>query len=226
MLRENNDQAALTAALDAAPRTREARVAVYLKFVRTHPDSQASGDALRVIQSEISWRELESLYQGLSEEVRNSKPCRNIPYTIAAGKRTDIGRPAPDFTLADVKGDSVKLSSLRGKYVLLDFWASWCKPCRAENPYILKAYRHFKDRGFTVLGVSRDEDSEKWKAAVREDGMPWQNTIDRQPWEKSVIWLYGVYPIPDNFLIDPSGKIIARDLRGDDLEKKLAEVMN
>lgn len=133
-----------------------------------------------------------------------------------------LGTMAPDFTLTSLEGKSITLSSLRGKYVLIDFWASWCPPCRAENPNVVAAYSKFKDKNFTILGVSLDKDKDKWQEAVTKDKLSWNHVSDLQGWESTVAALYGVQSIPANFLIDPAGKIIAADLRGSDLERVLS----
>lgn len=133
-----------------------------------------------------------------------------------------VGTIAPDFTLKSIDGKSVSLKDLRGKFVLLDFWASWCPPCRAENPNVVAAYNQYKDKNFTILGVSLDKDKDKWQEAITHDKLSWQHVSDLQGWESSVAALYGVQSIPANFLLDPSGKIIAVNLRGEDLERTLA----
>lgn len=136
-----------------------------------------------------------------------------------------IGKPAPDFTLPDVSGKQVSLSSFKGKYVLVDFWASWCKPCRMENPAVVAAYNKFKDKNFTILGVSLDEDKNSWIQAIKTDGLAWSQVSDLKQWESMVIPLYQFDGIPYNVLVDPQGNIIAEGLRGSDLEAKLAEVL-
>ncbi|MCH5599730.1 peroxiredoxin family protein [Niabella ginsengisoli] len=130
------------------------------------------------------------------------------------GKGGLVGKPAPEFTLPDVNGHPVALSSFKGKYVLLDFWASWCKPCRIENPNVVEAYNKFKNKNFTVVGVSLDQAKEPWLKAIKDDQLNWPQLSDLQFWESPVVSLYGFEGIPFNVLIDPQGKIIAEGLRG------------
>jgi thiol-disulfide isomerase/thioredoxin len=138
-----------------------------------------------------------------------------------------VGQTAPDINLPDVNGRPVTLSSFRGKYVLVDFWASWCKPCRFENPHVVAAYNKFKGKNFTILGVSLDKpgEREQWMKAIKDDNLTWTQVSDLQFWNSPVVPLYRIDGIPFNVLVDPQGKVIAQGLRGEQLEAKLAEVL-
>jgi peroxiredoxin len=170
---------------------------------------------------------VEPLFIQLPEETRNSASGKNFQKRIQSAKQTAIGSIAPEFIQEDTLSRPVALSSLRGKYVLIDFWASWCGPCRAENPNVVKAFNQFAPKGFTVLGVSLDQPGakQKWIDAIRKDGLTWTQVSDLKYWENDAAKLYGVRAIPQNYLLDPSGKIIAKNLRGAALTKKLAEIL-
>ena len=137
-----------------------------------------------------------------------------------------IGKQAPDLALPDVNGHPVPLTSFRGKYLLVDFWASWCGPCRAENPNVVKAYNEFKGKNFAILGVSLDKEKAAWQEAVRSDNLNWSQVSDLKFWSSKAVETFKFDGIPFNVLIDPQGKVIAESLRGDDLENKLKEVLN
>jgi peroxiredoxin len=169
---------------------------------------------------------VEPLFNGLSEKIKNSMGGQKFMASIAAIKSTSVGKFAPDFPHLDANDKPMKLFDFKGKYVLTDFWASWCNPCRAENPKVMKAYNAFKVRTFTVLGISVDEHKVNWLKAIKEDGLPGTQLIDSDRSNKNRAGdLYAIKSIRTNFLIDPTGKIIGKNLFGEALEKKLEEVI-
>ena len=137
-----------------------------------------------------------------------------------------VGKQAPEISLPDTEGRTVKLSSFRGKYVLVDFWASWCGPCRRENPNVVQAYNQFKNKNFTILGVSLDKQKEAWEKAIVDDNLNWTHISDLKYWQSEVVPIYEIAGIPFNVLVDPDGKVVAENLRGNALEQKLQEVLN
>jgi peroxiredoxin len=168
---------------------------------------------------------LERRYNSLSPEVQQSIYGSYIRAQIENGKVGAIGTEATDFTQADTAGIPVSLSSFKGKYVLVDFWASWCKPCRMENPNVLSAYERFKAKNFTVLGVSLDRSREAWIRAIQDDRLVWSQVSDLKFWNNAVAQQYRIQQIPQNFLIDPNGKIVGKNLRGADLDSKLCALL-
>ena len=167
----------------------------------------------------------EAVAQRFEKESPNSPHAKALIGRIARIKGVSVGASAPEITLNDTTGKSVPLSSLRGKYVLIDFWASWCGPCRAENPNVVRMYNKFKDKGFAIYSVSLDQAKANWTKAIRNDNLIWTHVSDLKFWQSAAAQQYGVQAIPATFLLDKEGKIIAKNLRGDALEQKLEEVL-
>ncbi len=160
----------------------------------------------------------------LGKEFPQDKLYNQVKGEIEAAKKTAIGSVAPDIELPTPDGKTMKISDLRGKYVLLDFWASWCGPCRRENPNVVRVYQKYKDKGFEILGISLDKSKDKWLQAIQSDGLIWYHISDLKGWQSEAAKLYGVNSIPSTFLLDKEGKIIARNLRGPALEQKLKQI--
>jgi peroxiredoxin len=201
---------------------------VQLDFIQQNPDSWLCLDLIRQVggyQPDVNV--VEPMFNGLSERVRNTKAGKEFADNLVKLHKTAIGEMAPDFTQNDPDGKPVKLSDFRGKYLLVDFWASWCGPCRMENPNVVKTYNEFKDKNFTILGVSLDRENARdaWLKAIEKDQLTWHHVSDLKFWNNEVAKLYMVRAIPDNFLIGPDGRIVARGLRGDKLREKLAELI-
>ena len=175
-----------------------------------------------------SWQfelpELEEVVHAMDTSLNTSQYMQALKKRVDILQHVSIGQIAPDFTMNDTTGKAVTLSALKGKVLLVDFWASWCGPCRAENPNVLKAYKAFNKKGFDVLGVSFDQNHEKWMKAVKDDNLPWTHISDLKGWGNAAGKLYGVNSIPANVLLDKDQKIIARNLRGEDLINKLEEI--
>ncbi|WP_236676123.1 TlpA disulfide reductase family protein [Chryseolinea lacunae] len=196
------------------------------QFVLTHPKSYASLNELLNWVGEDNLDEATNIYNGLDANLKKTEKAAEIVARIENLKKTKVGNGFIDFKQTDLDGKTVSLSSYKGNYVLLEFWASWCGPCRQENPNLKKEYELYKDKGFQVLGVSLDDNATKWKKAIEKDGLPWAHVSDLKGWNNEAAVQYGVRAIPANFLIDPQGKIIARNLRGEELAKKLEEIFH
>lgn len=198
----------------------------YLKdFVEKHPESFTSLVAIQQLPAEQFMDTYIKLDGTLLAKYPNSTYAKSFHAGLTSQNNITIGKQAPEITMNTPDEKPLSLSSLRGKIVLIDFWASWCSPCRAENPNVVKAYNTYKSKGFDVFSVSLDKDMDKWKRAIEKDNLSWSNHVcDFKDWNSPVVQLYNFNSIPSNVLIDKDGKVIAKDLRGEDLENKLAEL--
>ncbi len=167
-----------------------------------------------------------ALDEGLAKKYPNDANVKMFHTMVESALATAIGQPAPEIKLPSPNGEEIALSSFKGKVVLIDFWASWCGPCRKEMPNVVKAYAKFKNKGFEIYGVSLDQDKDHWVEAIAKDGITWPQVSDLQKWGSQVVRLYNIQGIPFTVLVDKEGKILAKNLRGEELEKKLAEVLN
>lgn len=208
--------------------SRKSRGEKMLEFAKANPSSYFALQALSELNSGYSVKSdvILPLFNNLSEPLRLSYTGQGLYKLLNAHIVTALGVSAPNFTQKDVNGKSVSLADFKGKYVLVEFWASWCSPCRAESPNLLKQYAKFKEKGFEILGVSVDSDKTKWIEAIKKDGLTWPQVSDLKGWDNEARKVYGINGVPANFLINPEGKIIGSHLMGEGLNKKLAELLN
>lgn len=196
-----------------------------LEFVKMNPSSIVSAYILSVYTTSWGKGESKELFDKLSEENKNSVYGKKVANYIRLNKEPKIGEQFVDFEMSDPNGISHKLSDFKGKIILLEFWASWCGPCRQETPNLVKTYKKFNPKGFEIFAVSQDGEKDRWLMAIKNDSLNWIHVSDLKGNDNEASLIYGVNGIPDNFLIDKNGVIIARNLRGDKLNEKLAEIL-
>lgn len=198
-----------------------------LNFIKTHPNSFLSATLLYVKQDKLPLNELEKLFNSFPLEIQQGWFGNDIKEKITARNFVAIGRPAPNFSSKDTSSNLINLSDFKGKYVLLEFWANWCVPCREQHPELVKLYEKYKDKGFTILQYSLDDSkaADKWKAAIIKDKLIWTQVSDLAGFASKVAKMYGVQPIPDNFFIDSDGKIIGRRMEMRELDAKLESLL-
>lgn len=197
-----------------------------LRFVTTEKGGPSTYFAVTYVVQKPGVDLLDKALAKLKEDAPNTLFTERLDQRISSIGALEIGGLAPEIELLSPTGEKIKLSSLRGKVVLVDFWASWCRPCRAENPNVVRVYNQYHDRGFEVFSVSLDNSADRWKQAIIQDGLTWTHVSDLKGWKSSAAALYEVSGIPKTFLLDKNGRILAKDLRGPALESKLAEIFN
>lgn len=199
------------------------------QFIKTFPGSYFSANLLVYQTQKLTIDSLKMFYALLTTTIQRSKIGIGIQEFIKTAESLCIGKKAPDFILKNIDGNDVSLNDFKGKYVFLDFWASYCIPCREEHPYLKQAFSKFKNKGFTIIQISVDkpDDKSKWMDVIKKDSLTWTQLCDFKGWNSEIVNQYNLYGkgIPSSFLINPNGEIIAKDLRGFDLEKKLAELI-
>ncbi|MEZ4970933.1 MAG: TlpA disulfide reductase family protein [Flavobacteriaceae bacterium] len=193
-------------------------------FIKDHPNSYESLPALDFAMRRLGGAEAGKVFALLNKELQSTKEGKAIAKFIEINKNPKVGEKFVDFEMADIQGKTIRLSEILGKYTLLEFWSSSCGPCREFNPELVQEYELYSDKGFAILNVSLDTNKEKWLRAIEKDGLTWQNVSDLKGMQNEAALIYGVDAIPENFLIDENGTIIARYLRGDNLKNKLKEL--
>lgn len=196
------------------------------EMINSMGDSFASLAAIGLLNPKADFQFIDQLVAKLNENYPGTTAILQMKQQLDEMRSLSVGQPAPEIELPNPDGDMVKLSDLRGKYVLIDFWAAWCKPCRQENPNVVRLYNQYKDKGFEVFGVSLDRTKEDWVKAIADDGLTWTQVSDLKYFNSVAADLYQIDAIPATYMIDPDGKIIAKDLRGPSLENKLAELFD
>jgi peroxiredoxin len=199
---------------------------VQMDVVKANPTSPASAFIVNNVYGHSSIEEMKEGLALLDPSLNSSTYYIALSNKIEKLEAVAVGKMAPDFTMNDPEGNPVALSSFKGKYLLVDFWASWCGPCRRENPNVVKLYAEFKDKGFDILGVSLDQKEDAWLKAIEDDQLTWNHVSDLKGWGCEAAKLYAVSGIPHTVLLDKEGKIIAKNLRGEELHAKIAELLN
>lgn len=225
--KDSKNQSKIEEQLDAIDN--EMKEQVYAEFVKKNPNSPLGLYALqRYAGWDINADKVEPLFNALSDANKNYPSAIDFKENLEIAKKTGIGKMAMDFTQNDTLDNPIRFSSFKGQYVLIDFWASWCGPCRAENPNVVRVFNKFKDKNFHIVGVSLDRanQKDKWIKAIHDDKLAWTQVSDLKFWDNEVAKQYGIKAIPQNLLVNPEGIIIAKNLRGEDLEQKLGEFID
>jgi peroxiredoxin len=196
-----------------------------LKFAQDNASSLAGFYAINLLSPTEYEKELVDYANTIKDNFKDNAAVQEFLGRTAKLRSVQVGQPAPQFTINGVDGKPIKLADFKGKYVMLDFWASWCQPCRQENPNVVKAYQAYKDKNFTILGISLDKDAAAWKAAIAADHLTWSHASDLNDFESATAMLYSIDAIPSSFIVDPNGIIVAKNLRGEELDAFLNKTL-
>ena len=221
----NGDQAKMQAVQEAYAKLMTDAQAKETELIKANPDSYVSTFVIVSGMGQMEVEQLKEQYALLGEKVKASAQGKAIAAQIAKLESTAIGQIAPNFTITTPEGESISLYDIKGKVKLIDFWASWCGPCRGENPHVVEIYKEYHPKGLEIFGVSLDNNKEAWVKAIADDGLVWKHGSDLKGWQSAPAQLYSVSGIPHTVLLDENNKIIAKNLRGDELKQKIAELL-
>lgn len=198
------------------------------EYITSHPKALISGLLIKSLfnGTDPNIEQITRLYNGLDNSIKNSKVGKYIAKRLNESSKVEVNKQAPNFSAPNPEGKMVSLKESLGKVTIIDFWASWCKPCRMENPEMVKLYNEFHSKGLNILGVSLDKDADKWKEAISSDNLTWNQVSNLKQWEEPIAKLYSVDAIPSTFLLDSNGIIIAKNLRGEELKNKIKELLS
>ena len=221
----NGDQAKMQAVQEAYAKLMTDAQAKETELNKANPDSYVSTFVIVSGMGQMEYEQLKERYNLLGEKAKASAQGKAIAAQIAKLESTAIGQIAPNFTITTPEGESISLYDIKGKVKLIDFWASWCGPCRGENPHVVEIYKEYHPKGLEIFGVSLDNNKEAWVKAIADDGLVWKHGSDLKGWQSAPAQLYSVSGIPHTVLLDENNKIIAKNLRGDELKQKIAELL-
>ncbi len=221
----NGDQAKMQAVQEAYAKLMTDAQAKETELIKANPDSYVSTFVIVSGMGQMEYEQLKERYNLLGEKAKASTQGKAIAAQIAKLESTAIGQIAPNFTITTPEGESISLYDIKGKVKLIDFWASWCGPCRGENPHVVEIYKEYHPKGLEIFGVSLDNNKEAWVKAIADDGLVWKHGSDLKGWQSAPAQLYSVSGIPHTVLLDENNKIIAKNLRGDELKQKIAELL-
>ena len=221
----NGDQAKMQAVQEAYAKLMTDAQAKETELIKANPDSYVSTFVIVSCMGQMEYEQLKERYNLLGEKAKASAQGKAIAAQIAKLESTAIGQIAPNFTITTPEGESISLYDIKGKVKLIDFWASWCGPCRGENPHVVEIYKEYHPKGLEIFGVSLDNNKEAWVKAIADDGLVWKHGSDLKGWQSAPAQLYSVSGIPHTVLLDENNKIIAKNLRGDELKQKIAELL-